>query len=142
MATIRPAGPRDIAQIELIGRSLGYETASSEGVIERILRDPDQILLVATDESDRAVGWLHGVIVSRTASAPFAEIVGLAVDEASHRRGIATVLVEAAAAWAATKPGIDRVRVRVNERRNDAIVFYATTGFTESKRQIVLERRL
>jgi GNAT superfamily N-acetyltransferase len=137
---IRTATVSDARDIARVGLSLGYDSSPPVSVLSAIIDDPTQTLVVASVGDGPVIGWIHAAYEMRAASAPFVEILGLAVDADSQRRGVASALVASAGEWAHSIKGVRRLRVRVNPVREGGLAFYEAAGFTEKKRQIVLER--
>lgn len=138
--TIRPARPADAPAIADLATQLGYPTRPEEA--EPRLRDvtsrPENAVLVAEVEGAVA-GWLHVAGSHSVESEPFAEILGLVVDETHRGGGIGAALVEAADGWAA-RHGFRTLRVRSNVVRERTHAFYERLGFARTKSQVVFAR--
>lgn len=140
--TIREAESNDAAALAALSIQLGYPATAGE-TAERLaaLRErPDNVVLVAED-GGAVLGWLHAGGMLMLESAPFAEVLGLVVDEAHRGKGVGKRLLAGAVRWAADH-GYDKLRVRSNVIREDAHRFYEREGFRRAKTQVVLDRRL
>lgn len=135
-----PATVSDARDIARVGLSLGYDSSPPVSVLSAIIDDPTQTLIVARYGEGPVIGWLHSAYEMRAASAPFVEVLGLAVDADYQRRGVASALIASAGEWAKSIKGVRRLRVRVNPVREGGLAFYQAAGFVEKKQQIVLER--
>ena len=134
---IRLVSERDVPAVAALSGQLGYRTSEAE-VAARILAldgSDEHAVFVAESEGD-VVGWLHVTVVLSVETPRFAEIRGLVVHEPLRARGIGSLLVAAAEAWAA-EHSCDRVRVRTNVKRAKTHDFYARRGFSPVKEQTV-----
>ncbi len=133
----------DAAAVATLTTQLGYPVDAEE-LLRRaraILDRDDHVLLVATDEADRPIGWLH-VLQHATLEEPErAVIAGLVVDEDARSNGIGTSLLSAGEAWARSR-GLDTMLVRSRSTRTRAHRFYERIGFVETKRSHVFEKSL
>lgn len=136
---IRHAIDSDAAALAALSTQLGYP-ARPEEAAERLSALGAGALLVA-EEDGAVLGWIHVCGIRFFQSPPFAEIVGLVVDETARGRGVGKLLVQAAAGWAAEQ-GYGKLRVRSNVVREDAHRFYEREGFQRVKTQAVFDRRL
>lgn len=113
---------------------LGYPCTLDQ--LERRLRDllpsPDDGCIGAQGEDGRLVGWVHVQGRHVLESDPYAEIVGLVVDERCRGRGVGRALVAAAETWA-WGAGYPELRVRSNVTRTGAHAFYQRLGFDLTK---------
>jgi GNAT superfamily N-acetyltransferase len=139
---IRPATLSDAAAVADLATQLGYPTRPEEA--EARLRDvtsrPENAVLVA--ETDGAVaGWIHVAGTYTVESEPYAEILGLVVDQARRGGGIGAALVAAADDWAAGH-GFRTLRVRSNVVRERTHAFYERLGFARTKSQVVFLRSI
>lgn len=136
MYSIRAATPLDADGIRAVSSYLGYDEVSTEESKTKL----DQLLFSTVDtlyvvESDQViVAWLHLFLARRLASPDFYEIGGLVVHPDFRRQGIGCALVKHVVVNLEGK-----VRVRCNEKRHDAHVFYGKLGFECSKIQRVFE---
>jgi GNAT superfamily N-acetyltransferase len=140
---IREATLSDAAVLADLSIQLGYP-AIPEQTAERLrtlASRPGNGVLVAENDDGTVVGWLHVSVMFLLESPPFAEVLGLIVDEAHRGQGAGKLLLDAAARWAA-EHGYDKLRVRSNVIREDAHRFYEREGFRRVKTQLVLDRAL
>jgi len=116
------------------------ESLGAGGLMARLHGLGEQQVLLG--EVDGAVrGWLHAAEVHTVESPPYAEIVGLVVDDGHRGQGLGAALVVAAKEWARAR-GLGEMRVRSNVVRDRAHRFYQRQGFLETKRQAVFRLSL
>jgi GNAT superfamily N-acetyltransferase len=127
---IREARASDAPELAELTTQLGYPSTAEE--ILRRLDGVTGLLAVATDDDDRAVGWIHLVERRTLSNDPFAEIVGLVVDEAHRGRGIGEQLVYHVESWARER-GLGVIRVRSNVTRERTHAFYERLGYARVK---------
>ena len=101
--------------------------------------DPARLALVALRETE-VTGWVDVAARRTLDSEPYAEIVGLVVDE-QYRGAHREQLVAAGVEWARER-GIAEVRVRSNVVRLRAHRFYERLGFATRKSQKVFVKAL
>jgi GNAT superfamily N-acetyltransferase len=140
---IRSHRASDVPAIARLSEQLGYPVSEAEALnySQAIERDPDQILLVAEDDSDEPVGWVHVFIARRVFVKPFADLGGLVVDEAARGAHIGAELMQAAETWA-LEQGCDQIYVRSNVIRKRAHRFYTRLGYESLKHQSVFRKKL
>ena len=134
---VQSARPEDVVAMARLSGQLGYPVAT-DAFGERLAylaARPENAIFVAK-LNDEVVGWAHVGGRVLLESAPFAEILGLIVDEIARNRGIGARLVAACLDWARVN-GWRQIRVRSNVIRADAHRFYERQGFSVSKRQAV-----
>ena len=135
---VRVATISDASAIASLSIELGYHATETEMAsrIPKLLHESSAVFI---SELDGAIaGWLHVCMVRRLMAEPFAEIGGLIVGEKFRRRGVGTVLVEAAQSWTRAQ-NVIRLRVRTNQVREDANAFYEHLGFECVKSQAVFD---
>ena len=142
MPTIRTAHPSDAAEITALTVQLGYTTEndSTHDRLERLLKRPDQLVLVACVEG-RLTGWLQAHAYDILESGFIVEIVGLVVAQDNRRSGSGRALVQQAEHWASGL-GAETLVVRSNVLRTESHRFYPALGFIASKTQAVYEKPL
>jgi len=140
--TIREAEPDDAAALAALSVQLGYPATAGETAarLAALRARPGDAVLVAED-GGAVLGWLHVGGKLMLESAPFAEVLGLVVDEKHRGKGVGKRLLAGAVRWAADN-GFARLRVRSNVTREDAHRFYEREGFRRVKTQVVLDRPL
>lgn len=132
--TIRDARAGDAAELAALTTELGYPSTPAE-IARRlpfVCAGDEQRLLVATDDEDHAIGWIHVALVRTLENDPHAQIVGLVVAAAARGAGIGARLVAEAEAWARGK-GVSIVRVRSNVTRERTHGFYLREGYAIAK---------
>jgi GNAT superfamily N-acetyltransferase len=87
------------------------------------------------------LGWIHVAGQYCLEAEPWAEILGLVVDEDRRRRGVGCELLRCAERWARER-GYRRLRLRTNVVRVETHAFYRRRGFEELKTQHVFVRDL
>ncbi|HET9253397.1 MAG TPA: GNAT family N-acetyltransferase [Candidatus Eisenbacteria bacterium] len=140
---VRPMTADDVEAVARLATQLGYPS-SADQVARRfgaIQTAPDSHVAVATDESGTVVGWIHVFGNRLVESEPDAEIGGLVVDESVRGRGVGTVLVAAAEAWARER-GYPVVSVRSNVVRKEAHEFYQERGYGAVKTQVKFRKTI
>ncbi len=116
----------------------------SEADVKKLLTDPDCVLFVETDGTDRTVGYaicfVHeigddGIVVGRREL----YIDDLCVDETARRTGVGQRLFEHVKAFA-KEQGFDWITLNVWNDNVNALAFYRRMGLTE--RKTILEYRI
>ena len=116
----------------------------SEADVKKLLADPDCVLFVETDETDRTVGYAicfvqeikdDGIIVGRREL----YIDDICVDEAARRTGVGQRLFARVKAYA-KEAGFDWITLNVWNDNVNALAFYRRMGLTE--RKTILEYRI
>lgn len=132
---IRVAGVSDADEIAELTGQLGYEvaTATLEARLSRILSRSDQQLLVA-ELDGLPVGWVHALISEHVESGAVVLIGGLVVDRNHRRKGIGSMLMAQAEAWA-RQQGCSIVRLWSSSVRTASHRFYEDLGYTNIKTQ-------
>lgn len=132
--TIRTARGGDAAELASLSCELGYPatTAAMAARLPQLMSDASQLVLVAADADDRAVGWLHAAVRRQLDADPRVEVVGLVVSASRRGGGLGAALLAAAEAWAAGQ-GLDEVVLRSNVVRERAHAFYLREGYAQVK---------
>ncbi|HEY9165378.1 MAG TPA: GNAT family N-acetyltransferase [Candidatus Kryptonia bacterium] len=139
---LRKATEKDVVRVSELCSQLGYQ-ANPDMVLSRLKKidsEREHRVWVAEIEG-LVVGWIQCASRITIESGEFAEIVGLVVDEKSRTRGIGRKLVEKAERWA-KEIGQQSIRVRTNVKRVESNIFYRTLGFSETKKQSVLQKSI
>jgi GNAT superfamily N-acetyltransferase len=141
--TVRPMVAGDAPEVARLATQLGYPSSGLqiEKRWETVCSSPDAKALVATDPQDIVLGWIHVFATRMLESDSVAEIGGLVVDEGARGRGIGTILVAAAEAWA-IEHGFSAVTVRSNVIRKEAHAFYQRLGYDVQKSQVKFRKTL
>ena len=140
--TLRAAEPGDAEAVARLATQLGYPTTREQAEVRlrHVPEDPARLTLVAVREAQVA-GWIDVAARRTLDSEPYAEIVGLVVDEQQRGARIGERLVAAASEWARQR-GLAEVRVRSNVVRLRAHRFYERLGFATRKSQKVFAKPL
>jgi GNAT superfamily N-acetyltransferase len=142
-ARIRAATKTDIGPMAELTTQLGYPV-DPETLRERLAgvrtRTTDKVL-VAIDDDDRPIAWVHVSLLALLETSDLAAINGLVVDERRRSGGIGASLVEAAEQWARDR-GATAILVRSRSTRVLAHRFYERLGYLEVKRSHVFEKPL
>jgi GNAT superfamily N-acetyltransferase len=140
---IRPPRSQDAAALAELSGQLGYPVTADEltGRLAAVTGNDHAAVLVASDATDRAIGWVH-VELKRTLVAPLtAQIMGLVVDTGVRGGGVGRELLKAAEAWAA-EHGCRQMLVGTRVTRERAHRFYAREGYSVQKTSYFLEKAL
>lgn len=131
----------DAEAVAQLSGELGYP--SDPEAVRRRLRavDPADLLIVAVNEADVAIGFIHGRMTRTIESDARAYIVGLVVSSKARRAGVGRRLVAEVERWAATTDA-EAIVVRSNTARGEAHEFYAAAGYEKVKTQAVYLKRL
>ena len=141
--TIRPMRETDTARVAALTGQLGYPSTPADiGARLSYLRGrPEDDVLVAVDDHDQPIGWIH---VSRFASLEASDVAligGLVVDDAHRAGGIGEALLAAGEAWA-RRHGATTMVVRSRVTRERAHRFYERHGYATVKTSHVFEKPL
>ena len=133
----RLAIENDAVALARLGETLAGEAldeATRINNLQSILSSSHDRLWVL-EQGGELVAYLHAVQMTRLASPPFIEIVGLVVSPTARRQGYAAQLLQQVETWAGDL-GLS-LRVRCREDREQGNEFYRALGFSLSKRQNV-----
>src|SRR5436309_479803 len=131
---IRDARPDDAPELAGLTTELGYPSTADD-VAQRLpflLGRDDQRVLVAVDDDDRAIGWIHMTLQRSIEDEPFAKIAGLVVAPAARGGGVGSRLVAEGERWA-REQRVHVVRVRTNVMRERTHGFYRKIGYVLKK---------
>ncbi len=137
--SIRPANVADAIAIANLLPDLGY-SASVEQVLarlERLLPAADHAIFVA-ESRECIIGICHVCGVHNLASAGYAEVMEIVVEQAFQRKGVGKLLLRAAERWA-TACTYPRIRLRSGVHREDAHKFYEKLGYEKSRASYAFE---
>lgn len=105
--------------------------------MERMLRDPDEVLLVFEDTAGQVMGFLSLHFIPQIAlQGDFARISYFAIDEAARSKGIGKEMEEYCTRLARER-GCHLIEVHCHARRARAHEFYSRQGFAESPKYLV-----
>jgi GNAT superfamily N-acetyltransferase len=133
----------DVARVADLTTQLGYPS-TDEQIAARFAEvdaRPDQAVLVATDESDTAIGWVQVGRIAALAEGDVAMIAGLVVGEGQRSAGVGAELLDAAEAWA-SEHGARTMSVRSRTERARAHRFYEAHGYRQVKLSHVFTKPL
>ena len=140
---LRKPDTGDEEALAVLCDELGYPSSAQE-IVERLshfLDREDHFVLVATDNSDTVVGWIHAFLAHRVETDAFAEIGGMVVSEEHRGTGIGTQLLGKAEEWARSQK-VRAIRVRSNVVRELAHHFYERAGYKQTKKSHVFQKPL
>jgi GNAT superfamily N-acetyltransferase len=135
---IRRAAVSDAADIARLSVQFGHPVLVTEVVarIAALAEMPSQFLAVAEVSAAGLLGWIQVERRLVLAAGARAEIVGLVVDASARRRGVATLLANAAQLWAGDAD-VAQIVVRSNVARDASHAFYLALGYSRIKTQHV-----
>jgi GNAT superfamily N-acetyltransferase len=142
---IKLRAPRadDVPKLAELCAEMGYPSSVSE--VEKRMQSlsdhDDHMVLVAADEQDKPVAWVHTHLSFRLVAEIFVELGGLVVSETHRGQGIGEELLAEAERWAEAQ-GVSLIRVRSNIVRRRAHGFYERAGYEKFKTQQVFEKSL
>ena len=136
---IRRMAEADAEVVVTLAGELGYPN-ETEAIRVRIRAiGESDLLLVAVDAGDRAIGFIQAHRVCIIEVGFRVEILGLIVSSSARRSGIARGLIEEAEAWAKSIDA-DAISVRSNTKRIEAHLFYPALGYKKIKTQAAYEK--
>ena len=115
---------------ELCRISLGYDFTEEqvEANVRRLMGSPENLLMVAVDEDDECVGFIHASNHDPVYAPPMKDIMALAIYDDYRHKGIGKQLVAAVEEWA-VQTGAHGLRVNSGIEQKSAVVFYKSCGF-------------
>ena len=129
----------DAEVVATLAGELGYPN-DAEAIRARIRAiGESDLLLVAVDASDRAIGFIQAHRVCIIEVGFRVEILGLVVSSSARRSGIGRRLIAEVERWA-TNIGAEAVSVRSNTKRIEAHIFYPALRYKKIKTQAVYEK--
>jgi GNAT superfamily N-acetyltransferase len=136
---IRRMVETDAEVVAALAAELGYPN-QVETIRARVraIGDTD-LLLVAVDASNKAVGFIQAHRVCIIEAGFRVEILGLVVSSSVRRSGIGRKLIAEVERWA-TNIGAEAISVRSNTKRREAHRFYPALGYKRIKTQAVYEK--
>lgn len=117
----------DISDLEHLMIELGYsvERNELESNVKEIINRGGQVIVA--EDNRKVIGSVCIILDARLAEGVYAEIVSLVVDSKARGKGVGKALVKIAEDWASGR--VRKIRVRVNEIRIDAHLFYESLGY-------------
>ncbi len=137
---IRPARIEDAPEINRLSAQLGYPASLDEARerLEALLHKSGEGIYVAEleseDESGSLAAWMQISHAAHLMEAPFAEVIGLVIDEDQRGRGIGAEMLAHAERWAAER-GLRWIWVRSSVIRERAHHFYQSHSYSLVKTQ-------
>jgi GNAT superfamily N-acetyltransferase len=109
---------------------LGYvrQAAGVPARFRELAHDNAHGLLVALDDKDNVIGFLHVFARCMLHDQAAAQVLAMIVGRAHRRRGVGGLLLARAEAWAAER-GLVSVMLYSADGRDDAHAFYAACGY-------------
>jgi GNAT superfamily N-acetyltransferase len=132
----------DVDRVAGLATQLGYPAGPADVAprfAELTAHPAEHAVLVATDDADRVVGWIHVAQVRSIVTSDVAMIGGLVVGDGARSAGIGAGLVAAAEAWARDH-GARTMTVRSRTERARAHRFYERQGYVPVKLSHVFEK--
>lgn len=143
VSDVREAQPMDLEALVELAAQLGY-AADKETIATRlqsIMSDSNSVLLVATDDTNRAIGFVHIGVRPLIVADRTAEVCGLVVHSGVRTKGYGKKLMHAAEQWAVKKQ-CREVTLRSNVLREEAHEFYKRLGYTIYKTQFAFKKNI
>ncbi len=130
----------DIERVKDLMLQLGYplEKHELEKNIAAIREKGGEVIVAET--KNNVTGCVAVLIDVRLAEGVYAEIVSLVVSEEVRGKGIGKRLVRKAEEWAGKRA--NKIRVRANEIREAAHIFYENLGYNEVKTQKIFKKMM
>lgn len=142
-ASLREARPADAARLAELAGQLGYPASAGE-LAERLLlvaRSRDALVLVALEERDAVIGWIHVEVRASLVTPLAAQVMGLVVDDTARSRRVGALLLERGEAWARER-GCGSMLVGTRITRERAHRFYRRQGYDLLKTSHFFEKAL
>jgi GNAT superfamily N-acetyltransferase len=134
----------DAPAVAALTTELGYpagEAEMGERIAAILARPDDHALLVALDDEERVIGWIHAASTDTLETERMATIAGLVVGERVRNGGIGRQLLAAAEAWARERT-MTTMQVRSRTTREGAHRFYERAGYEVVKTSAVFRKPL
>lgn len=115
---------------ELCRLNLGYDFSEQqvEANIRKLIGSPENLLMVAVDEDDECIGFVHANNHDPVYAPPMKDIMALAVYDEYRHKGIGKQLVAAVENWA-KQTGASGLRTNSSIDQKNAVAFYKACGF-------------
>ncbi len=115
---------------ELCRISLGYDFTEQqvEANVRKLMGSAENLLMVAVDEDDECVGFIHASNHNPVYAPPMKDIMALAIYDEYRHMGIGRQLVAAVEDWA-KQTGAHGLRVNSGIEQKSAVIFYKSVGF-------------
>jgi GNAT superfamily N-acetyltransferase len=140
---VRAARLDDAPELAELTTQLGYPITDDElrPRLATLLADDASLVLVAVEEADRPIGWLHVMVHHSLESAASVRIGGLVVDGRYRSQSVGRRLLAAGEAWARER-GVARMTLYSRQTRERAHRFYQREGYRIAKRSYMLDKDL
>ena len=138
--SIRLAQTHDAESISRLSQQFDY-SVNTETCAEHITymsNHPDVYQLLVIEKDMEVVGYMQLTVVRHIQTKSYVEISALVIDEQFRSQGMGSKLIQTAKAWT-QELGYQRLVVRTNENREQAIHFYSRGGFRELKKQTTFQ---
>ena len=141
MITIRTAAIEDAEELAMLSKELGYSITKQQTILNlnELAHGKDEVFVAVHNQ--KVIGWMGVAYKVSLESPPLCEVHGLVVNKHFRGKGIGKMLIEKAKQWSINK-GTQKLRLRCNIKRIEALSFYQNIGFDEVKQQKVLEIKL
>ena len=115
---------------ELCKQELGYDFTEEqvEANVRRLIGSKENLLLVAVDQADSVIGFIHANNHDPIYAPPMKDIIAIAVEPAYRKAGLGTKLIRAVEDWAVST-GAKGVRVNAGIEQKNAVKFYKSLGY-------------
>lgn len=140
---IRTAQAGDVQAIAALASELGYPSTADD-IARRLpvlLESAEHLVIVAVEESDGVIGWLHAVLRRKLETENFVQVAALVVSTHHRSQGTGARLLESAEAWA-LESGVSLIRLSSNVARERAHAFYIREGYGIIKTSHQFSKRL
>lgn len=115
---------------ELCRISLGYDFTEQqvEANVRKLIGSSENLLMVAVDDDDEVVGFMHASNHDPVYAPPMKDIKAIAIYDEYRHMGIGKQLVAAVEKWA-RETGASGLRVNSGVEQKSAVTFYKSCGF-------------
>lgn len=115
---------------ELCHRELGYDFSEEqvEKNVRKLIGSAENLLLVAVDQDDEVIGFIHANNHDPVYAPPMKDIVALAINPEYRKHHLGFQLMTAVEEWA-KKTGASGLRADMGATQNGALSFYKSCGF-------------
>ena len=116
---------------QLCQEELGYEFSAEqiETNVRKLIGSRENLLLVAVDDEDNVVGFIHANDHDPIYAPPMKDIIAVAVDPEYRKGGLGRKLIHAVEDWA-IETGAAGVRVNSGIEQKNAVLFYKSLGYS------------
>ena len=131
---LRRATVHDADAIRELADELGYPVCADvmRQRIQAVVLAKTDLLLVATDSSNKPVGWIQAHSLHLIESGFCVQIVGLVVSATTRRAGLGRLLMGEVETWAASIQA-EAIILRSNVTRTESHPFYLALGYEKIK---------